>query len=134
MYKNILIPVALDHRPTLAAAASAAKKLLDDGGTITALNVMEPIPSYVSQYLPEDQTEKNLKDRHAELVAEMSDDTIKTHVMTGHAAQSILDYAQDHEVDLIVVASHDPGLRDYFLGSTAARVVRHAHCAVHVIR
>ena len=37
-------------------------------------------------------------------------------------------------VDLIIVASHRPGLQDYFLGSTAAKVVRHAKCSVLVIR
>jgi len=34
----------------------------------------------------------------------------------------------------IVIGSHKPGLRDYLLGSTAAKVVRHAACAVHVKR
>ena len=36
--------------------------------------------------------------------------------------------------DLLIIASHRPGLQDYFLGSTAAHVVRHAACSVHVIR
>ena len=35
---------------------------------------------------------------------------------------------------MIVIASHDPGLVDYLLGSVAARVVRHAHCSVLVTR
>ena len=35
---------------------------------------------------------------------------------------------------MIVIASHDPGLADYLLGSVAARVVRHAHCSVLVTR
>ncbi len=39
-----------------------------------------------------------------------------------------------HAVDCIVIGSHKPGLSDYLLGSTAARVVRHAPCAVHVYR
>jgi universal stress protein F len=33
-----------------------------------------------------------------------------------------------------VIASHRPGIQDYFLGSTASRVVRHANCTVHVMR
>jgi len=37
-------------------------------------------------------------------------------------------------VDLIIVGSHKPGLQDYLLGSTAARVVRHAMCSVLVGR
>ena len=35
---------------------------------------------------------------------------------------------------MIVMASHDPVLSDYLLGSVAARVVRHAHCSVLVAR
>ena len=46
----------------------------------------------------------------------------------------ILEYAKKIEADLIVIASHRPDLLDYFLGSTAARVVRHAECAVLVDR
>ena len=46
----------------------------------------------------------------------------------GHVA------AEDDKVDLIIIASHKPGLQDYFLGSTAARVVRHASCSVLVVR
>ncbi|MBT8411941.1 MAG: universal stress protein, partial [Octadecabacter sp.] len=44
------------------------------------------------------------------------------------------DFATDNSIDCIIMASHQPGLEDYFLGSTAARVVRHAKCSVHVIR
>ena len=38
------------------------------------------------------------------------------------------------EADLIVVGSHRPAMRDYLLGTNAARVVRHAHCSVLVAR
>jgi nucleotide-binding universal stress UspA family protein len=33
-----------------------------------------------------------------------------------------------------VIASHRPGMADLLIGSTAAQVVRHAPCAVHVLR
>ena len=38
------------------------------------------------------------------------------------------------QADLIIIASHKPGFQDYFLGSTAAKVVRHAPCSVLVVR
>ena len=47
---------------------------------------------------------------------------------------SIIDFATSSGIDCIVIGSHRPGLSDYFLGSTASRVVRHAPCAVHVFR
>ena len=37
-----------------------------------------------------------------------------------------------HSITLFVFASQ--GLRDFLLGSTAARIVRHAPCSVHVLR
>lgn len=50
------------------------------------------------------------------------------------AGRVITEYANKSDIDCVVIGSHKPGLRDYFLGSTAARVVRHAKCAVHVLR
>ncbi|WP_245848062.1 hypothetical protein [Octadecabacter ascidiaceicola] len=34
----------------------------------------------------------------------------------------------------MVIASYEPGMKEFFLGSTSALVVRHAYCAVHVLR
>ena len=47
---------------------------------------------------------------------------------------AVLDTAEWANGDLIVIASHVPRVSDIFLGSTAAWVVRHADCSVHVIR
>ena len=69
-----------------------------------------------------------------DISAEMLKDQGCDYVIVGHSANGILDYAEKNEIDCIIVASHRPGYQDYFLGSTAARVVRHATCAVHVLR
>ncbi len=55
-------------------------------------------------------------------------------VREGGVATEILEHASEIGADLIVLNSHDPGVADYFLGSVASRVVRHAHCSVHVVR
>jgi len=59
---------------------------------------------------------------------------VKIDIRTSHAASAILESVKKHDADLIIVASHKPGLSDYFLGSTAARVVRHARVPVFVNR
>ena len=61
-------------------------------------------------------------------------DGVTPALVKGHSARTIIDYATQHGFDCIVIGSHKPGLSDFFLGSTAARVVRHAPCAVHVHR
>ncbi len=55
-------------------------------------------------------------------------------IVKGHSARTIIDFARENGIECIIIGSHKPGLSDYFLGSTAARVVRHADCAVHVHR
>lgn len=135
MYTNILVPVAPDHGAVIAQSMQAARALMSPGGRITVLTVIEAIPSYVAQYLPQDQQDKNRAEMEASLAAEFAGlPEVSVMVKVGHAAQTILDVAEDGKHDCVVIASHRPGLQDYFLGSTAARVVRHAQCGVHVLR
>ncbi len=134
MYKNILVPVALDHERDVATALAIAGALAVKGATITALTVVEAIPAYVMAGFPDNQADRNRSAALDALKAELGAFEARPVVVSGHAARSILDYAEGHGVDCIVIASHRPGLQDFFLGSTAARVVRHANCAVHVVR
>lgn len=135
MYKNILVPIALDHERDTKSALDLAHKLLDEDGKITALHVLEHVAGYTQQYLPPDQLAKRRAEAEASLANEIADqEQVEPVLITGHSGRSIVEYAKSNEVDCIIIASHRPGLQDYFLGSTAARVVRHAHCAVHVIR
>ena len=135
MYRNILVPISLDIDRDSPKAIEIAEVLADTDAAITVLHVFEQIPGYVESYLPEDY----LAQRHREITAELAD-VISEHpritlkVDTGHAARSILDWADAHDNDCIVIASHRPGMQDLLLGSTAAKVVRHARCAVHVLR
>lgn len=52
----------------------------------------------------------------------------------GAPAQVILDAARELHADLLVLGSHGYGLVDRLLGTTAARIVNHAHCSVLVVR
>ena len=134
MYKNVLVPLALEEETPPDRSLAIARALKAEGGRVTLLHVMEEVPGFVSQHLPEGVMQKNF-DAAREKVAALADPIgAKAEVVWGHAARTILDYAEEHGADCIVVASHKPGLQDYFLGSTAAHVVRHAGCSVHVIR
>jgi nucleotide-binding universal stress UspA family protein len=135
MYKNIFVPIALDHSQNPETAINVAKSLLAKGGKITLLSVIEPISGYVMTYMPEGQLEENRKEVLAGLDKDAAGiDGVTTKVIVGHPGSSIVDYAKEKDADLIVIASHKPGLQDFFLGSTAARVVRYSKCAVHVLR
>lgn len=135
MYAHVLVPIAIEHNAATETALKAARLLADEGATITALNVVEAIPSYVANELPAGQAEKTAQqvlELLEQEIGNMSD--ITPVVVQGHAGRTIVEFAQQNGIDCIVIASHRPGLADYFLGSTAARVVRHATCSVHVVR
>lgn len=56
-------------------------------------------------------------------------------VRTGSPHHEILREAEEQGVDLIVVATHGhSGVEHILFGSTADRIVRHAHCPVMTIR
>ncbi len=134
MYDHILIPVAPGHHGEYSQAIDVTRKLLNPGGKVSVLAVLEEIPGYYGTYIPEDQMEKNKGQVSGELKNAFKNEEVMTRVIFGHSANSILDWAERKGVDCIVVTSHRPGLSDYFIGSTAARIVRHAKCPVFVLR
>ncbi len=52
----------------------------------------------------------------------------------GTPAQEIMAYAAEHQMDLVVMATHGAGEIAWLLGSVAQRVVSHASCPVLLIR
>lgn len=55
-------------------------------------------------------------------------------VLIGAAHRQIVKYAETHAIDLIVMESSNPRIKDYLLGTTASHVVTHAPCSVYVVR
>ena len=135
MYHNILVPIAFDAERDTSAPMKLAQLLATPGGKITLLHVVEQIPGYAISYMPADY----LKEARKAIEGELNDMAAKlpnctAEVIEGHSGRSILDWAETHNPDLIIVASHRPGMQNLLLGSTATQVVRHAKCAVHVVR
>jgi len=57
------------------------------------------------------------------------------HVIEGYAARDILNFAESHDSDLIVIATHGRrGLEHMLLGSVTEKVVRRAPCPVFTVR
>jgi nucleotide-binding universal stress UspA family protein len=135
MYSHVLVPVSFDAERDEAGSLAVARLLAGDKGHISLLHVIEQVPAYATSYLPsgyQNETRKAYKTRLDDLASDLPD--ASAHLVEGHSSRTILDWAEDHKPDCIVIASHRPGMQDLLLGSTAAKVVRHATCAVHVIR
>jgi len=142
MFKRILLPVALQgpraNEDTLEVALDFARR---DGAE---LFVMHVLPGFgmpvVASYFPPSARQAAIKETEDKLA-----DWVKTNVPTdikvstiigeGRAYEQILREAKKIAADLIVIRSQRLGkMEGFFLGSTAERVTRHAHCTVIVVR
>jgi universal stress protein F len=135
MYKNILIPIIFDELHDTQASYLVARSLADDDAKFTVLHVIEEMPTFVSSQLPSELLASSRQEAEKALIQSAAAlPGATTCLASGHAGRFIIDYAKENGIDCIILASHRPGMEDFFLGSTAGRVVRHATCAVHVIR
>lgn len=136
MYETILVPIDFSHAELGKAMIDVAKRIGGEGARITLVHIVEEIPAYVAAELSSGITEQT-KERARSALEEIARDAgvqASVEVRSGQAHRAILTVAEERNADLIIIASHRPGLQDFFLGSTAARVVRHATCSVLVER
>lgn len=136
MFKSILVAVDLSQAELARGLIEKAVALRGEGGTIRLVYVLEDVPAYIAAEIPRETLASRRAEAEADLrkVAEAAGSGIAWEVRTGSAAAGILDAAAETGADLIMLASHRPDLRDYFIGSTASRVVRHAQCSVLIVR
>jgi len=59
---------------------------------------------------------------------------LETQVIVGRGARSIINYAQENDIDLIVISSHgSSGINRWIYGSVADKVLHNAPCAIVLI-
>lgn len=139
MYKCILVPVDIAD-PVLAKPAISTAVLMAQGsGTVRLLNVLPMTPVMLAEYVPPDfdvQQRNSSEDALRIVAAEtgLSADRVSYVVRQGGIYHEILEEAKAIHADLIVMSSHRPAMRTYFLGSNAGHVVRYAKCSVLVVR
>ena len=140
MFKSILVPIDLADtdlaRPAIATAATLSQSM---NGAVRILNVMPMTPVMLAEYVPADfdtQQRQTSEEALAIVARESGIDPprISYAVRQGGIYHEILEEAASMKADLIVMTSHRPAMRTYFLGSNAGHVVRYAKCSVLVVR
>lgn len=140
MYDTILLPTdgseavagAIDHAIELAQASDATLHVLYvvDTGAMVAVPEVE---SRTIQGVLEDAGEQAIADVRER--ARENDVDLVTVIERGRVHRKIIDYANDHDVDLIVMGTQGrSGLDRVLLGSVADRVIRQAGRPVLVKR
>ncbi len=136
MYKTILVPIDMAHVEKGKAMIDIAIAHRAEDAQVILLNVVEVVPAWVASQLPSGILDESRQSTLEELkaIADAVNINVDVEVRAGHPYKTILEVADKTGTELIIIASHQPGLEDYFLGSTAAKVVRHAKCSVLVVR
>ena len=137
MYTNVLVPVDPAGGPIGARIIAVARLLAGERGRITLLTVIPALPGHVRPHI----SDEVIAESHAAAKAQLEAlahgagiDASAIIVREGGPGTVILDEADRLGADAIVLGAHRPGFGDFLIGSTAARVVRHAQCTVVVER
>ncbi len=143
MFKEILLPIDLDDPSSWKKALPVALGLMEKFGS--KLHIMTVVPTFgmaiVSGYFPADFEKKALAAANKKL-HEWSQENLPPGVTAQHIVAHGTVYEEIIEtrkklgdgVDLIVMASHRPDLKDYLIGPNSARVVRHSQISVLIVR
>lgn len=103
---------------------------------LTLLNVLSEAPSgALSEHLAEESRE--LREERRAMLREYRDPdrNVTIDVVDGRPARGIVAYAEEHDVDQVVIGSHGrDGVTRVLLGSVAERVARRAPCPVTIVR
>jgi nucleotide-binding universal stress UspA family protein len=134
---NVLVPI--DFSEAANQALDKALAFFEGKAKIHALHVLSPLeptqPGMVWQTIDDQTRTEHIKTLFHEKFAQPAYQQVELAVVTGNPSSEIIDYAQSHGIDLIVISSHGrTGISRFLLGSVAERVVRFATCPVLVLR
>lgn len=141
MYQTILVPVDLGDKHSWRKAIPTAVTLCEsfDAGLIVMTVIPEIGLPVIGQYLPQDFAGRVREQVQGQLKAFVQSQIppgidVQPRVVVGKIYQEIIHAAAEADVDLIVMGSHHPDLKEYHLGPNASRVARHARHSVMIVR
>ena len=140
MYKRILVPVDVADLDLAKPAIDAALKMAQaSDASIRLVNVLPMTSVMLVEYVSPDfdvQQRTSSEEALAGIAREcgLPPGKMSSIVRQGGIYHEVLEEAKAMGADLIVMGSHRPAMRTYFLGSNAGHMVRYAKCSVLVVR
>ncbi len=140
---RVLVPVDFSDF-ALKAVRTGTRLVRSSGGQLVLLHAVgrEQLP-LLYQNDPrtlierEAEAQEKARERLGYIAEELThgEVPVRLRVVSGTAARSIIDYANNHRVSLVCLSTHGrTGLHRFFLGSVAERVVRRAACPVLTVK
>lgn len=137
MYSKIMVPVDLAHVERLTKAITTATDMAKQYSiplTFVAVTAETPTPvAHTPQEFAEKLKAFGAKES-AEHGLEIDTASYPSHDPAVDLDKTLLKAAEENGADLIVMASHVPGLPEHIFASNAGAVASHAKVSVFVVR
>ncbi|MGD8559458.1 MAG: universal stress protein [Gammaproteobacteria bacterium] len=141
-YSNILAAIDLTESAE-TVLRKAQEMVISNKTSLTIIHAIDYLP-YMgfgetalitpTYTIPNEELINNAKGPIEDLLKKLNMDDINVVYEFGNAANEIVQYATDNNVDLIVLGSHGRHGVKLLLGSTANAVLHHAGCDVLAVR
>lgn len=138
MFKRILVPVDLTNVDRLEKALDlAARTAKEYDAKVVYVGVVDAIPTTSAR--TEGDKLKALLDDFAAEQADTHGIQVSDHIalrgdLHMNVGSDIIDAAKQTNCDLIIMASHVPGIKEHIFSSNAGYVASHAPISVYVVR
>ncbi len=139
MYSKILVPVDLAHTEKMTKALDTAIDIAKHyQAKLFYVTVTNTTPSQAA-HNPEELTEKlaTFASEQGQLHGLKTESMVVTAADTAvELDKKLVEVIKDSGADLVVMASHTPGIGDklHFIHSNGANIVRHSDISVFVVR
>lgn len=137
MFAHIMVPVDLVHKDKLQKALDVAGDMAKHyGAQVHVVTVTGDLPGTLGHNPAE--IEKTLTAFATELKATY-DIEVVAHPVTSpdpvvDTTRRLMAAIDDIGVDLVIMASHQPGIMEHIFNSHGGYIARHAKCSVFVVR
>lgn len=137
MFSHIMVPVDLVHKDTLSRALAVAGDMArHHGAKITVVSVGGELPGELGHTPGEfaDTVEgfaKELRDRHA---VDVEARPVVSHDPAVETTAALMQAIDDTGADLVIMASHVPGILEHIFSSHGGYIAQHAKVSVFVVR
>ena len=136
-YDVVVVPV--DFSQESQNALQTALELSGDVKNLRVIHVIPPLeaisPAVVWGDLSDESRIASVRDYAVDFLKNNGAGDAVLDVRVGSPGHEITEYAKQMKADLVVISSHGyHGMKRFVLGSVAETVIRHAECAVLVLR
>ncbi len=135
--KRIVVPFDFSDEST--NAVRLALQMANRPDEVHVAHVLQELPPtdpvVIWGQLDDEARKRAIREQMESLFAEQQIEGVQINVSIGNPSRMIADLAEEIEAGLIVIPSHGySGVRRWFLGSVAERVVQLAACPVLVLK